>query len=57
MTKQEMVQGPIFFERNRVGRIYTGGKLFADFFGDHRGEVALLVATLGRGNYRPVAQR
>ena len=34
MTKQEMVQGPIFFERNRVGRIYTGGKLFADFFGD-----------------------
>ncbi len=25
---------PIFFERNRVGRVYTGGKLFADFFGD-----------------------
>lgn len=25
---------PIFFERNRVFRVYTGGKLFADFFGD-----------------------
>lgn len=34
MTKQDIVKNPIFFERNRVGRIYTGGKLFADFFGD-----------------------
>lgn len=25
---------PIFFERNRVGRVYTGGKLFHGFFGD-----------------------
>ena len=25
---------PIFFERNRVGRVYTGGKLFNGFFGD-----------------------
>lgn len=25
---------PIFFERNRVYRIYKGGKLFHDFFGD-----------------------
>lgn len=25
---------PIFFEKNRVFRIYTGGKLFSDFFGD-----------------------
>lgn len=25
---------PIFFERNRVARVYTGGKLFGDFFGD-----------------------
>lgn len=25
---------PIFFERNRVGRVYVGGKLFGDFFGD-----------------------
>lgn len=29
-----MFDFPIFFERNRVGRVYTGGKLFADFFGD-----------------------
>ena len=25
---------PIFFERNRVGRVYSGGKLFNGFFGD-----------------------
>ena len=25
---------PIFFERNRVGRVYTGGRLFHGFFGD-----------------------
>lgn len=29
-----MLNEPIFFERNRVGRVYTGGKLFAGFFGD-----------------------
>lgn len=29
-----MITEPIFFERNRVGRVYTGGKLFANFFGD-----------------------
>ncbi|MBQ9860061.1 MAG: class I mannose-6-phosphate isomerase [Clostridia bacterium] len=29
-----MRKEPIFFERNRVGRVYTGGKLFAGFFGD-----------------------
>ena len=29
-----MIKEPIFFERNRVGRVYTGGKLFAGFFGD-----------------------
>ena len=29
-----MINEPIFFERNRVGRVYLGGKLFADFFGD-----------------------
>ncbi len=29
-----MITKPIFFERNRVGRVYTGGKLFAGFFGD-----------------------
>ncbi len=34
MNKSEIVKNPIFFNRNRVGRIYTGGKLFAGFFGD-----------------------
>lgn len=29
-----MIKEPIFFERNRVGRVYTGGKLFGDFLGD-----------------------
>ena len=29
-----MINKPIFFEKNRVGRVYTGGALFADFFGD-----------------------
>ena len=24
---------PVFFKQNRVGRVYTGGKLFEDFFG------------------------
>jgi len=28
------LQGPLFFERNRVFRVYEGGKLFHDFFGD-----------------------
>jgi len=31
---QSLLQAPIFFERNRVFRVYTGGKLFHDFFGD-----------------------
>ncbi len=29
-----MMNEPIFFERNRVRRVYTGGRLFGDFFGD-----------------------
>ena len=29
-----MVTSPIFFERNRVDRVYRGGKLFNGFFGD-----------------------
>lgn len=29
-----MINTPIFFERNRVGRVYTGGMLFGDFLGD-----------------------
>ena len=34
MDIDKIVHAPIFFKRNRVYRIYTGGKLFHDFFGD-----------------------
>lgn len=33
-NKPDFLNAPIFFEKNRVGRVYTGGALFADFFGD-----------------------
>lgn len=33
MMKQ-LWQRPVFFERNRVFRVYLGGKLFSDFLGD-----------------------
>ena len=33
MTKQ-LWERPVFFERNRVFRVYLGGKLFHDFLGD-----------------------
>ena len=29
-----MLKTPIFFEKNRVARVYTGGKLMGDFLGD-----------------------
>ena len=29
-----MIFEPVFFEKNRVGRVYTGGKLFSSFFSD-----------------------
>lgn len=29
-----MIKSPIFFEKNRVERVYIGGKLFSSFFGD-----------------------
>jgi mannose-6-phosphate isomerase len=32
--KSSLTQAPIFFNRNRVFRVYKGGKLFHDFFGD-----------------------
>jgi mannose-6-phosphate isomerase len=32
--KNPKLQEPLFFERNRVFRVYEGGKLFHDFFGD-----------------------
>ena len=31
---RERARRPVFFERNRVTRVYLGGKLFHDFFGD-----------------------
>lgn len=31
---EKILSAPIFFKKNRVGRVYTGGALFADFFGD-----------------------
>lgn len=30
----QIASSPVFFERNRVFRVYKGGKLFHDFFGD-----------------------
>lgn len=29
-----MLESPVFFQKNRVGRVYVGGKLFSTFFGD-----------------------
>lgn len=34
MNYKEYAKKPIFFEKNRVFRVYLGGKLFSDFFGD-----------------------
>lgn len=34
MNKKQLTTRPIFFESNRVWRVYMGGKLFSDFFGD-----------------------
>ena len=34
IMKNSKLQSPLFFERNRVFRVYEGGKLFHDFFGD-----------------------
>lgn len=31
---KKIINKPIFFERNRVWRVYTGGRLFSDFFGE-----------------------
>ena len=31
---KKICSAPLFFERNRVARVYTGGLLFHDFFGD-----------------------
>ena len=34
MSGREFASRPVFFERNRVARVYRGGRLFHDFFGD-----------------------
>ena len=34
MDTNFIVKQPVFFEKNRVFRVYLGGKLFSDFFGD-----------------------
>ena len=31
---EHLIHRPVFFELNRVWRVYTGGKLFAGMFGD-----------------------
>ena len=33
-SPRELASRPVFFERNRVARVYRGGKLFHGFFGD-----------------------
>ncbi|MBR4286963.1 MAG: class I mannose-6-phosphate isomerase [Clostridia bacterium] len=35
MDTLKLASQPVFFEKNRVFRVYTGGKLFSDFFGDN----------------------
>ncbi len=35
MDTIKLASQPVFFEKNRVFRVYTGGKLFAEFFGDN----------------------
>jgi mannose-6-phosphate isomerase len=34
LSGRELASRPVFFERNRVARVYRGGKLFHGFFGD-----------------------
>lgn len=34
MNLEKVLNNPIFFERNRVWRVYKGGLLFSDFFGE-----------------------
>ena len=35
MTLKNIASEPVFFEKNRVFRVYLGGKLFSGFFGDN----------------------
>ena len=34
MDLKALASKPVFFEKNRVFRVYLGGKLFSSFFGD-----------------------
>ncbi len=34
MDTKKIASNPVFFEKNRVFRVYLGGKLFSEFFGD-----------------------
>lgn len=36
MDNKDLAGYPIFFKRNRVGRVYDGGMLFHDFLGDEK---------------------
>ena len=35
--RNDFLKSPIFFERNRVFRVYTGGMPYRDFFADENG--------------------
>ncbi len=55
-----MIKEPVFFERNRTGRVYTGGKLFAGLFGDEPVDgympeewIASNVKALNKGSTNP----
>ena len=59
--KKEIWQQPVFFERNRVFRVYLGGALFQDFLGDTDGDgfypeewVASSVRALNAGHTDPL---
>lgn len=56
----DIARRPVFFERNRVARVYTGGKLFHGFFGDADEDgfqpeewIASLVRALNRDSQCP----
>lgn len=60
MTDLKTLYRPIFFKRNRVFRVYEGGKLFHDFFGDEERDsdspeewMASCVSALNRGRSDP----
>ena len=55
-----MINNPIFFEKNRVARVYTGGKLLGDFLGDGSSDgfypeewIASAVRAINKGSVDP----